>query len=146
MRKSKDPPAPVTRAARARILADAAMRGDRPAAEAAGVTAKTIQQWRHDLATDHELDRLYAAHTKRMADGWQPSAARSLAKALEALDRKVDNDQLNAFELVSVVRTVGELLVTHGALAPEEDPDARDAGPGAGEEANARPPAPETKH
>jgi hypothetical protein len=151
MTKPKAPPKPpaddpTPRAVRARVLADAAMRGDTVAAEAADVPVRTLRWWRHELANDHELDRLYAVHLKHLASKWQPAIARLVNAAATKLVEKIEADQVDALDLVGILRTSGEILVTHGALAPEEDPDAGHAGSRAGEEANARPPAPETKH
>lgn len=148
MTKRKTSPAddPTPRAARARILADAAMRGDKQAAQASGVNVRTLHWWRNQLATDTELDRLYEAYRRRMAAAWQPSAGLALAKASEKLAGMMDRDELDAMMLLAVARTFGEILVTQGALSPEEDTDARHAGSSGSGATEARPPAPETKH
>ncbi len=151
MTKPKGPPSPppndtTPRVVRARVLADAALRGDAAAAEANGVNVRTLRWWRFQLAEDVELATLYEVHVRRMADAWRADAATTLGKALRAIGRKIDDNVLDPFELVSVVRTIGEIFVTESALAPESDPDAGHAGAGASDPAQAGSASPSTRH
>jgi len=144
-RKPKPKAADATPVAvRARALAEAAIRGDRETAEAYGVALMTLRVWRHRLGDDPALAAMYEAHARRLADTWRPAVTGGLVAAVEELRKRLPG--MDDALLLGAVRALGEINVTNAALAPQEVPDARDAGQGAGVAAEAGPPPPETAH
>lgn len=124
--RERGPGASILR--RARILAEATFEADGVVALRHDTSPRTIGYWRNQLlrCDDPELTKAYQAAVRELDRGWRHEATATLVAGLRALRSKLNAGQLNARELLELVRTLGEVRVEADALAPPmpEDEDA----------------------
>lgn len=106
-------------------LAEAVYFGKKRAAERFGVSTSSIARWEKLLATDAELEGLYAQALDRMDSGWARDCERALREVVRKIEdvvRSTDATIQDLPDLLSAARTLGELRITQQAVEQDADP------------------------
>lgn len=106
----------------ARLLAEAAFSTDAKTCENAGITVRTLQNYRAALATDVELSRLYDEARKLLTmRSWADETDLSLSVGVQKLRSLIESVQKptpgNIAVVTEAVSKLGELAMTNRMLS-----------------------------
>lgn len=124
----------------ARILAEAHIRGDKPAARRNSVAVRTIKGYRRRLSHDPELDRLFREHVQLLGKDWAEDTINALREGFGAMEAwfRVAREEAQAGkkwqagvlrEVAGGVKIIGELQVVREALGVPDGPENDRPGP-----------------
>ena len=123
-KKPKKPPAALRdhdARVKARALVEAETRTDVDVAARYGISTRTLERWRHDLATDGELASAHRRIMQRAEDGFIAKAA----EAFNALATRIIElaPTMDAHDTTIALERCGDLLVQARALGRAGDAD-----------------------
>lgn len=131
-------PGPKFNAERAaRILAHAAMVGDKRAADENKVTVRTLQNWRKRLSDDPNFSQLFADKKAAVESDWADSLAGAIRKAIDFLGRAAEEANVGDPDVIRSV--AGGLKILTDVATTRRVLDARLAGKVGQARAEARP-------
>lgn len=127
MKKPKTPARDHDPRVKARILIEAETTADATVAARYGISTRSIERWRADLATDPELALAHRRLMTRAEDGFITKAAEAFNALAERL--RILAPDMEAQDAIMAVERVGDLLVQARALGragaddgePEDD-------------------------